>query len=178
MLPTSASMSGIRFPACDHHRDCREASSRGGVLEDRKPRHQACRQRRPPRIIGVSLPVPLLQKRPINRPPRRRRRMLHVDDMIQARAEKILLTAVSLRSRGRISPPRQSSSRRVKHELNLQGILLHLPVFRQITSPFLHSKSTACYFVTADWLRDLSASARIRRQSSTMAIQSDSGIRR
>jgi hypothetical protein len=54
--------------------------------------------------------------------------MLHVDDLIEPRPEKILLS-FSLRSRGRIPSPKQS--RRVNHKSSLQGIPLQSPAFPQ-----------------------------------------------
>jgi hypothetical protein len=57
--------------------------------------------------------------------------MLHVDDLIEPRAEKILLP-VSLRSRGRIGSLAKAASARVNHKSSLQGISLQRPAFRQI----------------------------------------------
>jgi hypothetical protein len=77
-----------------------------GVLEDRQPRHQARRQRRPPGVVVINLAEPPFQKAPVHGAPQRHKRMLHVDDLIEPGAEKILLP-VSMRSGGRIELPRQ-----------------------------------------------------------------------
>ena len=61
------------------------------VLEDRQPRHQPRRQRRPAGVIGVNLAEPLFQKAPVHRARQRHQRMAHVDDLVEPGAEKILL---------------------------------------------------------------------------------------
>src|SRR5262249_34901459 len=63
------------------------------VLEDRQPRHQPRRQRRLARFVGVDRPEPLLQKTPVDRPRQFHQRVAQVDDLIQPRAEQILLAA-------------------------------------------------------------------------------------
>jgi hypothetical protein len=65
------------------------------VLEDRKPRHQARRQRRPAGVVVVNLAEPLFQKAPVHGAPQRHKRMLHVDDLIEPGAEQILLSGLA-----------------------------------------------------------------------------------
>jgi len=79
-----------------------------GVLEDRQPRHQARGQRRLTRPIAIGLAEGLFQKRPIDVAAQRRQRVLHVDDLIQPGAKKIVLSGrTPLSGEHRItSPPR------------------------------------------------------------------------
>src|ERR1700730_803828 len=64
-----------------------------GVLENRQPRHQPGRQRRPTRTVGVNRPELLFQKSPVDRPRQFRQRVVHVDDLVQPRTKQILLAA-------------------------------------------------------------------------------------
>ena len=87
-----------------------------GVLEDRQPRHQPRRQRRPAGIVVVNLAEPLFQKAPVDRAPQRHQRMVHVDDLIEPRAEQILLPRLATLSwPHRI--PRQSRFRASKSQI-------------------------------------------------------------
>src|SRR6267154_3237246 len=63
------------------------------VLENRQPRHQPGRQRRPAGAIGIYRTELLLQKPPVDRPRQLRQRVLHVDDLIEPRTKQILLAA-------------------------------------------------------------------------------------
>ncbi len=62
------------------------------MLEDGQPRHQSRRQWRAARIIRVDLAEPLFQEPPIHRSPQRHHWMLQIDDLIEPRAEQILLS--------------------------------------------------------------------------------------
>src|SRR5258708_10269627 len=63
------------------------------LLENRQPRHQPGRQRRPAGAIGIYRTELLLQKPPVDRPRQLRQRVIHVDDLIQPRTKQILLAA-------------------------------------------------------------------------------------
>ena len=65
------------------------------VLEDRKPRHQPRRQRRMSGLVGIDRAEPPLEKAPVDRPAELRQRVIQVDDLVEARPEKIVLPAVS-----------------------------------------------------------------------------------
>ena len=65
-----------------------------GVLEDGQSRHQPRRQRRPARLVLVDRAEPFLEERPVDRPRQLHQRMVHVDDRVQPRAQKIGLSAV------------------------------------------------------------------------------------
>ena len=65
------------------------------VLEDRKPRHQPRRQRRMSGLVGIDRAEPPLEKAPVDRPAELRQRVIEVDDLVEARPEKIVLPAVS-----------------------------------------------------------------------------------
>jgi choline dehydrogenase-like flavoprotein len=80
------------------------------MVEDRQSRHQARQQRRPAGIIGVNLVEPLFHESPIHCPPQRHQRMFHVDDLIEPRAKKILLSRPAP-LRDRISSPRLDLAR-------------------------------------------------------------------
>ena len=64
------------------------------VLQDRQPRHQPCRQRRLAGLVAVDRPKPFFQEAPVDRPRQLHQRMVHVDDLIQPRAQQILLAAL------------------------------------------------------------------------------------
>ena len=64
-----------------------------GVLENREPRHQPGRQRRPAGAVGVNRPELLFQKSPVDRPRQLHQRVVHVDDLVEPRAKQILLAA-------------------------------------------------------------------------------------
>ena len=112
-----------------------------GVLENREPRHQPGRQRRPAGAVGVNRAELLFQKSPVDRPRQLRQRVVHVDDLVEPRTKQILLAAF---------PPlpwphrtlRQSRVRVENHGLRFEGIPnLNLqenrrrnPNFRQIQS--------------------------------------------
>ena len=64
------------------------------VLEDRKPRHQPCRQRRLTRLVRIDCAEPLLQEPPVNCRGQFRQRVAHVDDLVETGLEKIALPAV------------------------------------------------------------------------------------
>ncbi|MBB6301320.1 hypothetical protein GGE67_001929 [Rhizobium leucaenae] len=66
-----------------------------GVLEDRQPRHQPRRQRRPARLVLIDRAEPLFEKRPVDRPRQLHQRMVHVDNRVQPRAQKVGLSAVA-----------------------------------------------------------------------------------
>jgi hypothetical protein len=61
------------------------------VLEDREPRHQPRRQGRMTRLVGVDRAELPLQKRPVDRPRQPGERMVKVDDLVEPRAEQVLL---------------------------------------------------------------------------------------
>ena len=63
-----------------------------GVLENREPRHQSGRQRRP-RSVGVHGAELLLQKAPVDRPRQLRQCVIHVDDLVEPRTKQILFAA-------------------------------------------------------------------------------------
>ena len=65
------------------------------VLEDRKPRHQPRRQRRMSGLVGIDRAEPPLEKAPVDRPAELRQRVIEVDDLVEARPEKIVLPAVT-----------------------------------------------------------------------------------
>src|SRR5215467_9494161 len=62
------------------------------VLDDGEPRHQSCREWRMTWLLGVDLAEPSLQKAPVDRLRQLQQRVLHVDDLIEPRAEQILFT--------------------------------------------------------------------------------------
>src|ERR1700730_17004236 len=65
-----------------------------GVLENRKPRHQPRRQRRPAAAIGIYRAEFLFQKCPVDRPRQLHQRVVHVDYLIEPRPKQILLAAL------------------------------------------------------------------------------------
>jgi hypothetical protein len=81
------------------------------VLQDRKPRHQARRQRRLSRTIVVNLAEAPFEKGPIDRPRELGEWMAHVDDLVEPRLEKIALPALPTLSRSHANrpPPRPQS---------------------------------------------------------------------
>src|SRR5260221_12773059 len=92
-----------------------------GVLENREPRHQPGRQRRPPGAVGIHGTELLFQKPPVDRPRQLHQRVIHVDDLVEPRAKQILLAAF---------PPlpwphrtlRQSRLRVENHSWRFEGI--------------------------------------------------------
>jgi hypothetical protein len=64
------------------------------ALEDRKTRHQPCRQRRLAWLVRIDRPEPLLKEPPVDRRRQLRQRMAQVDDLVAPRPEKIALPAV------------------------------------------------------------------------------------
>src|ERR1700724_2722349 len=85
-------------------------------------------------IIRAGLAEGTSQEPPTPRPRQARQRMVHVDDLIEPGAKQILLA--------HLPPfpwphplPRQSISRRVNHESNLQGIPFRETVSRQTRFP-------------------------------------------
>src|SRR5882762_9135633 len=114
------------------------------------PRHQSGRQRRVAGVIRVDLAEAAFQEAPIHRPRQRDQWMLQVDDLIEPGAKQILFTRLSSFPWPHLVP-RQSISRRVNHESNLQGIPLRIPGFRQfdyLNPPLPDSKSMAWEFFT------------------------------
>src|SRR5438270_3213471 len=65
-----------------------------GVLEDRQPRHQSCRQRWLAGAVRVDRSELLFQKAPVDRSRQLRQRMLHIDDLVEPRTKQILLAAL------------------------------------------------------------------------------------
>jgi hypothetical protein len=105
-----------------------------GVLEDGQPGHQSRRQRRMAGIIRVDLAEATFQEAPIHRPRQRDQWMLQVDDLIEPGAKQFLFTRLSSFPWPHLVP-RQSISRRVNHESNLQGIPFRTLGFLQIRLP-------------------------------------------
>src|SRR5450631_4513240 len=64
------------------------------VLEDGKPRHQTRRQRRMTRLVRVDRAKLLFQEAPVDRSRQPHQRVLQIDDLIQTRAEQILLVGL------------------------------------------------------------------------------------
>ena len=65
-----------------------------GVLEDREPRHQPRRQRRPAGPVLIDGAECRFQEAPVDRPRQPHQRVIHVDDLIEPRAKQILLAAL------------------------------------------------------------------------------------
>ena len=84
------------------------------VLEDRKPRHQPCGQRRVAGLVRIDRAEPRLEKAPVDRPAELRQRMIEVDDLVKPGPEKIVLP-VSRRSLGRIESPSAKPTERQNH---------------------------------------------------------------
>lgn len=72
------------------------------VLEDRQPRHQSRRQRRPPRLVLVDLAEPALEKGPVDLARQPHQRMTHVNDLVEPRPEHVSLARLA--SLGRLHP--------------------------------------------------------------------------
>jgi hypothetical protein len=53
------------------------------VLEDRKPSHQARRQRRLSGLVGIDRAEPLVEKTPLDRPAELGERVAQVDDLVE-----------------------------------------------------------------------------------------------
>lgn len=66
------------------------------MLEDRQPRHQPGRQRRHAGTVRVDRAETLLQHRPVDRLRQAHQLVLHVDDLIEPGAEKILFSRLAL----------------------------------------------------------------------------------
>src|SRR3974377_480415 len=64
------------------------------VLEDGKPSHQTRRQRRMTRLVRVDRAKLLFQEAPVDRSRQPHQRVLQIDDLIQTRAEQILLAGL------------------------------------------------------------------------------------
>jgi hypothetical protein len=63
-------------------------------LEDRKPSHQARRQRRLSSLVGIDRAEPLLEKAPVDRPAELGEWVIRVDDLVEPGPEEIVLPAV------------------------------------------------------------------------------------
>jgi hypothetical protein len=66
----------------------------GHVLEDEQPRHQPCRQWRPPLTRRAHAGKALIEKPPIDFPPQPHQRMAEIDDVVQTRPQQIALPVV------------------------------------------------------------------------------------
>ena len=77
------------------------------VLQDREPRHEPRRQRRLAWTVGIDRAAPLFQKPPVDRCGELRQRMAGVDDLVEPRPEKIVLSAIPTLLRPHPEPPRR-----------------------------------------------------------------------
>jgi hypothetical protein len=66
-------------------------------------------------LVGIDRAEPLLEKAPVNRPAELRQRVIQVDDLVEARPEKIVLP-LSRRSLGRIESPSAKPTERQNHD--------------------------------------------------------------
>ena len=136
------------------------------VLEDRKPRHQPCGQRRMARLVRIDRAKPLLQKPPVDRRGEFRQRVTPIDDLIEPSLEKIALTAVpTLLRPHRESLRRLSSDResRLAASLNLQDsgpLDCPLRQKRMLQSPRKRRQSGASRFFTEDAIISICAGRR------------------
>ena len=93
------------------------------VLEDRQPCHQACRQRRPAGAVLIDRAEVLLQETPVDGPRQLRQRVFHVDDLVEPRAEQLLLAGLAPLAWLHGWPPRRLvASTAENHSPRFEGI--------------------------------------------------------
>jgi hypothetical protein len=108
-------------------------------FQNREPRHQPGRQRRPAGAIGVHRAELLFQKPPVDRPRQLRQHVIHVDDLVEPRTKQILLAAFPTLPWPH-RPLRSSRRAAENHGLRFKGIAnfnlqenrRRCPSFRQI----------------------------------------------
>ncbi len=131
------------------------------VLEDGEPRHQPRRQRRVPWLVAIGRSELLFQEAPVDRPGELHQRMLEVNDLIEPRAEQVMLAGLapllrphrnpsvrSARAEGIMAANSRESTNRICKQTAPQ--VIQSSKIEYCKAPLQSCRSMAWQFFTAD----------------------------